>query len=326
MDLGESPYFALFHHLSLSLSFIMRKCYRSMSGSRITELLAQQWSISFSSPTALTLTMNISWLLWQWLEQMPIISTRVNENSVLINRGNVINQMPYETGYPKCRTFGMSDSAKYPGLCKPYGVETSAGNDYAELNYNSINSPPSPPSYYTYKTLNGEYDGKVDKSFGLVSNNDNGPTSSRSRVQIYNTNPSGNSAAYRQDTIAPSQTLQRQKQAQFYNNNQQNYRTASTSTTKSPARQQQQYQLSPLQRNPSIVSQQQVLQQQPTQRKRTFDKNDPHRNQMEMAFKTYRWDLLFKKNHLWATNTRELLTAVQGWKQNCVNGKNEKFW
>lgn len=221
--------------------------------------------------------------------------------------------MPYETGYPKCRTFGMSDSAKYPGLCKPYGLESNAVDDYAEITYNSINSQPEPPSYYTYKTLNGEYDGKVDKSFGLISNNDNRPPSpSQSRVQVYNTNPTSNSAAYsngrRQDAIASSPAQQRQKQTQqIYNNNQQNYRTiTSTTTTKSPPssyqqqRQRQplnQYQLLPLQRNPPVVIQQQQIQEQPTQR-RTFDKNDPHKNQMEIAFKTYRWDLLFKKNHL----------------------------
>lgn len=216
--------------------------------------------------------------------------------------------MPYETGYPKCRTFGMSDSAQYPGLCKPYEIETNSGNDYPELTHNSINSQPSPHGYYTYKTLNGQYDGKVDKSYGLISNNDNVPPSSRTRLQIYNTNPSSNSAAYsynkRQDAIASSQTQNQQKQqrqTQFYNNNQQNYRTiTSTSTTKSPSQSQQKqqtnfYHLSPLERSTPLINQQ--VQQQ-TEPKRELEKNEISKHQMEHAFRTYRWDLLFKKNHL----------------------------
>lgn len=244
----------------------------------------------------------------------------VNENFCInYRRGNVINQMPYETGYPKCRTFGMNDSQKYPGLCKPYEVEKNAGNDYAELAFNSIISQPSPPSYYTYKTLNGEYDGKVDRSVvGLISNNDNVQPSAP-RIQVYNANPSNNLAAYsynkRQGVAiaAPSQNQHQQKQTQYNHQQQrqQNYRPilpSSTSTTKTTTtttrrttatnsvlqRQQQtnHYQLSPYQqqRAPSIKQQQTHYQE-----KRTFDKNDPIH---QMAMRTYRWDLLFKKNHL----------------------------
>jgi hypothetical protein len=221
--------------------------------------------------------------------------------------------MPYETGYPKCRTFGMNDSQKYPGLCKPYEIEKNVGNDYAELSYNSIISQPSPPSYYTYKTLNGEYDGKVDRSIGLISNNDNVQPSAP-RIQVYNTNPrnpSNNLAAYSYNkrqggiAIAPSQNQHQQKQTQYNHQQQrqQNYRpilpstssaTTTTMTTTSTAtlqRQQQtnHYQLTPYQRAPSIK------QQTHYQEKRTFDKNDPIH---QMAMRTYRWDLLFKKNHL----------------------------
>lgn len=212
--------------------------------------------------------------------------------------------MPYETGYPKCRTFGMSDSAKYPGLCKPYEVEKNAGNDYAELSFNSIISQPSPPSYYTYKTLNGEYDGKVDKSVGLISNNDNVQPSAP-RIQIYNTNPSNNLAAYsynkRQGAIAASQNQrQQQKQIQYnHQQQQQNYQPISPSTTTTTktavvAQRQQQtnhYQLTPtFQRAPSNIKQQSYYQP-----KRTFDKNDPIH---QMAMRNYNWPLLFKKNHL----------------------------
>lgn len=177
--------------------------------------------------------------------------------------------MPYETGSPKCRNFGMSDSAKYPGLCKPYEVEQNSGNKYADLGYNSINSQQI-PTYYTYKTYNTQYDNQ--RMVGSSSSTRNNVQSSPPhRDYSANSNNEVHSYSSRQEVKTTNQ--------QQYGN-QPNSQSQPT---------QNRYQMSPFQQA-FTAHQQQNLQ------KRTLNKTNP--------FHTYRWDLLFK-NYLWKFESKK---------------------
>lgn len=171
---------------------------------------------------------------------------------------------PYETGSPKCRNFGMNDSAKYPGLCKPYEIETNAINEYSEFAYNSINAQPDPsPTYFTYKTYNSEYDN--ERKVGTSSSTRNNVQSSlTNRDYGRNSNNEVYSYSQRQQSKATNQ--------QQYGN-QRGYQPNSQSQQPSL------YQMSPFQQAFSASQQQ--------QQRRTIDKSNP--------FDTYRWDLLFKR-------------------------------
>lgn len=162
----------------------------------------------------------------------------------------------------------MSDSAKYPGLCKPYEVEQNAGNEYVELAFNSINSQQNPSSFYTYKTYNNEYDDK--RKVGTSSSTKNNVQSPFTNKN-YNTNANNEVNSY-----GISNKRQEPKAA-----NQQQYSNQRGYQPNSQSQQQQsnRYQTSPFQQAFTAYQQQQ-------QQKRTIDKNNP--------FDTYRWNLLFK--------------------------------
>lgn len=164
----------------------------------------------------------------------------------------------------------MADSAKYPGLCKPYEVEQNAGNEYVELGYNLINSQQNPSTFYTYKTYNSEYDDK--RMVGTSSSTRNNVQSSFTN-QNYNTNANNEVNSY--DNSNKRQEPKAENQQQY--DNQRSFQPNSQSQ-----QQQQQpnrYQTSPFQQAFTAFQQQQ-------QQKRTIDKNNP--------FDTYRWNLLFK--------------------------------
>lgn len=163
----------------------------------------------------------------------------------------------------------MSDSAKYPGLCKPYETERNSGNEYVELDYNSINAQQNPSTYFTYKTYNTEYDN--ERMVGTSSSTRNNVQSSLTN-QNHNTNANNEVNSY--SKIREQKTTNQQQYG-----NQQSYQS---SPNPSPQQQQQQpnrYQASAFQQA-FMSHQQQQLQ------KRPIDKTNP--------FHTYRWDLLFK--------------------------------
>lgn len=111
----------------------------------------------------------------------------------------MIGVKPYATGPPKCQNFGMSDSAKYPGLCKPY----EAGQSFYAAN--SINAQQSPSTYYTYKTYNSEYE-KQQRKFGTSSNTRNNVQSHLASPNYKtNTNNEAYSFGHRQETKATTQ-------------------------------------------------------------------------------------------------------------------------
>lgn len=172
---------------------------------------------------------------------------------------------PYETGPPKCRNFGMYDSAKYPGLCKPYGVEQISGNEYAELGFNSINTQQIPPTYYTYKTYNSQYDN--ERMVGTSSSTRNVQSSLTNQDYITNSNNEVHSNSKRQQPTTA---------------NQQQYGNQPNSQPQPPSSPNR-YPMSPFQQAFTAYQLQH-------QQKRPFDKSNP--------FHTYRWDLLFNKNYL----------------------------
>lgn len=166
----------------------------------------------------------------------------------------------------------MSESAKYPGLCKPYEIEQDSGNEYVELALNSISAQPNPSTYYTYKTFNTDYDDK--RMVGISSSTRNNV---QSPFQNLNYNTNSNNEVHSFTKRQESKTANQQQYS-----NQQGYQPNS----QSQQQQQQQsnrYQMSPFQQ--AFTAHQQQHQQ-----KRPIDKANP--------FHTYRWDLLFK-NYLW---------------------------
>lgn len=180
----------------------------------------------------------------------------------------MVGSKPYATGSPKCRDFGMADSAKYPGLCKPYEAEQSTGNEYEELVYNSINRRQNPSTFYTYKSYNSEYES--EKTLGPSSSRvNNAQTSFQNRNFNTNANNEANSYNLRQEPKAANQQ-QYGNQRSFQPNSQ---------LQQNPNR----YQTSPFQQAYTAHQQQQ-------QQKRPVNKTNP--------FHTYRWDLLKLKNYL----------------------------
>lgn len=183
----------------------------------------------------------------------------------------MVGSKPYATGLPKCRNFGMSDSAKYPGLCKPYQVQQTTANGYDELAYNSINRQPTSSSFYniqSYKTYNSEYDS--ERMVGTSSSTSNNvPSSFQNRNYNTNTNNEANSYNQRQEPKTANQQ-QYGNQRSFQPNSQ---------LQQHPNR----YQTSPFQQAYTAHQQQQ-------QQKRPVNKTNP--------FQTYRWDLLKLKNYL----------------------------
>lgn len=176
--------------------------------------------------------------------------------------GNVVGVKPYETGPPKCQNFGMYESAKYPGLCKPFGAEPSP-YEYA---LNSINPQPQPAPYYTYKTYNSQYDSQ--KKVGSSSSTSNNVQSPFTKPN-YATNPNNEVHSYigRQETQPANQ--------QQYSN-QQGYQPNSQVQKQSNPKH---YPASPFQQAFTALKQQQ-------QQKRPIDPANP--------FHTYQWNLLFK--------------------------------
>lgn len=194
----------------------------------------------------------------------------------------------------------MSDSAKYPGLCKPYEVEQNAGHEYAELAFNSINAQQNPSTYYTYKTYNTNYDN--ERMVGTSS-------STRNNVQSsFPARPSYSSGASNNQLRSYNKRFDSRTANQQQYSNQASYQP--NSQFKPPAKQQPQAKPSPAPtqpppppspppqpqpqpqaqapgRYPASPFQQAftAYQQQQVQR-RPIDRANP--------FHTYRWDLLFK--------------------------------
>lgn len=162
----------------------------------------------------------------------------------------------------------MSDSAKYPGLCKPYETQQAIANEYDELAYNSINRQQNPSTFYTYKTYNSQYE--TERTVSTSSNTRNNVQSSfQNRNYNTNTNNEGNSYSQRQEPKTANQQ-QYSNQRSFQPNSQ---------LQQQPNR----YQTSPFQQAYTAHLQQQ-------QQKRPVNKTNP--------FQSYRWDLLKLKNYL----------------------------
>lgn len=177
----------------------------------------------------------------------------------------------------------MFDSAKYPGLCKQYDENQVVDNEYADLEFNSINDREGDASrisaqHFTYKTYNGEYENKRRNN----ANNGLGPYVNRANYNRISNNEVHSFVKRHQQ----SQVSRQQQQQQQYTTN-----GASSFPQMQQLNQQQQqqpnYQLNPQQMTPFLQAIQQQ-QQQHTQ-KRPVDRTNP--------FQTYRWNELFK-NHV----------------------------
>lgn len=205
----------------------------------------------------------------------------MNENS-----GNVLGAKPYQTGMPKCRNFGMSDSAKYPGLCKQYEdnqVEQNGDEYAADLEFNSINGREgnAAASHITYKTYNGEYDSKRGNNNGISYVNRNYNRISNNELHSYVKRHQQSPEYQQQQQYASNGATKFQQQQKFVQTQpqqqQQTYR-----------QQQQQQQAPNYQQMTPFLRAFHQQQQQHTQ-KRPIDRANP--------FQTYRWDQLFK-NHV----------------------------
>jgi hypothetical protein len=167
----------------------------------------------------------------------------------------------------------MSDSAKYPGLCKQYDendVEHNvAGSEYVDLEFNSINGREgNAGGHFTYKTYNGELESNKRRNNAVVV-----PVplpSSTSYVNHQNFNAISNNELH-------SFVKRHQQSSEFGR--------------------QQQYAANRQQVQPNYQQNQQMTpflqafhqhQQQHTQ-KRPIDRTNP--------FQTYRWDQLFRNNN-----------------------------
>lgn len=191
-----------------------------------------------------------------------------------LDSGNVLGAKPYQIGLPKCRNFGMSDSAKYPGLCKQQ-YNNDVVNEYVDLEFNSINAQRrnSAPQY-TYKTYNSEYDNK--RMLGSSSSTSNvvpfygNQQHQRTQQNNYNKNIK----------IANNELhsfVKRQQQSPYH---QQQYgRNQATAPPTIVAERQQSHQTTPF-----LQAYHQYLQQ--NTERRPIDKNNP--------YQTYRWNQLFK--------------------------------
>lgn len=170
---------------------------------------------------------------------------------------------------PKCRNFGMSDSERYPGLCKQCeenDVERNViGSEYVDLKFNSINSHESNAGeHFTYKTYNGEFESNKRRNNAIVV------PSSTSYVNHHNYNAISNNEvhSYVKRHQQSSEFGRRQQYAANRQQVQSNY--------------QQNQQMTP------FLQAFHQHQQQHTQ-KRPIDRTNP--------FQTYRWDQLFRNNN-----------------------------
>lgn len=171
---------------------------------------------------------------------------------------------PYETGSPKCRNFGMSDSAKYPGLCTPYEEVQNVGGAY-ELALNSISAQQKTPTYFTYKTYNTGYDN--ERMVGTSSSTRNNVKSSFTN-QNYNANSNNEVHSYVKNSESKAANQQ-----QYSNQHvQQPSPTPPHQPPQSPAK-------TPFQQAFNVFNTQ-------NQQRRTIDSKNP--------FHTYQWNLLFK--------------------------------
>lgn len=172
----------------------------------------------------------------------------------------------------------MSNSSKYPGLCKPYEVEQNAANEYAELNFNSISAQQPPSSYFTYKTYNSQYDNA--RMVGTSSSTRNNvPSPFANRNHNAKANNEVHSYSQRREPKTTNQQQYGNQRAYQPNSQSQQPRPQTPPTPSTTTR----YQMSPFQQAFASYQEQQ-------QQKRPIDKNNP--------FHTYRWNLLFK-NYLW---------------------------
>ncbi|CRK86995.1 CLUMA_CG000808, isoform A [Clunio marinus] len=186
-------------------------------------------------------------------------------NKLYVCNGNVVGSKPYATGMPKCQNFGMSDSAKYPGLCKPF---ENVNNEYSELAFNSINAQQNPSNYYTYKTYNSEYDGtKMVGTSSSTRNNVKAPFAPQSQ-RNYSTSSNNEVHSFKRQEAKTTNQQQYGNQRSYQPNSQLRFQQLNR------------YQTSPFQQAFTAAIQQQQ------QQKRPIDRNNP--------FHTYRWDLLFK--------------------------------
>lgn len=160
----------------------------------------------------------------------------------------------------------MSESANYPGLCKPYEVEQNVGQEYGQVGSNSISAPQNPSTYYTYKTYNSEYDNQ--RMVGTSS-------ATRNNVQSRFANPNYNSNANNEVHSYPK------RQEAKSTTNQQQY--SNQRSPPSPVQQPNRYPMSPFQQAYAAYQQQ-------NQKRRPVDKTSP--------YQTYRWNELFNKNNL----------------------------
>lgn len=207
-------------------------------------------------------------------------------HSISFNSGNVLGAKPYSIGYPKCRNFGMSDSSKYPGLCKQYDNENTPtrGNEYADLEFNSINARrENSASHYTYKTYNSEYDNK--RMIGSRSSTSNNvPTTyytQNRQQQNYggnnaNNNNNGNNEVHSfVKRLSPLEQNTANRQQQQHQQQQRPSYSRQIVTAVAPAS----HETTPF-------LQEFHRQHQQHYEKRPVDKTNP--------FQTYRWDQLFK--------------------------------
>lgn len=186
----------------------------------------------------------------------------------------------------------MSDSAKYPGLCKQQyndNVNVNAGSEYVDLEFNSINTQrKNSASHFTYKTYNSEYDNK--RMLGSSSSTSN---TVPFYVNQHQRTPSYNSINNNNIKIGNNELhsfVKRQQQSPYHQQQYDNNQASSSSFPSSVATAaalgnhqqtniQQQSQLTPF-----LQAYNQYLQQ--STERRPIDRNNP--------FQTYRWDQLFK--------------------------------
>lgn len=178
----------------------------------------------------------------------------------------------------------MFDSAKYPGLCKQYDENQVVDNEYADLEFNSINDREGDASrisaqHFTYKTYNGEYENKRRNN----ANNGLGPYVNRANYNRISNNEVHSFVKRHQQ----SQVSRQQQQQQQYTTNGASSFPQMQQLNQQQQQQQPNYQLNPQQMTPFLQAIQQQ-QQQHTQ-KRPVDRTNP--------FQTYRWNELFK-NHV----------------------------
>ncbi|XP_070503634.1 salivary antigen-5 isoform X1 [Chironomus tepperi] len=203
--------------------------------------------------------------------------------------GNVLGAKPYQIGYPKCRNYGMSDSSKYPGLCKHQNGEevvVNTGNEYVTLELNSINTQrKNSAAHYTYKTYNTEYDNK--KMLGSSSSTSNSvPFYVNQHQRTQNYNSINNNIKIANNEL--HSFVKRQQHSSYHHQQQYDSNQASSSFPSSVSvvvgQRQSNFQQQNQQTTPFLQAYQQHIQQ--NMEKRPIDNNNP--------FQTYRWDQLFK--------------------------------